>query len=50
MRGNIKTNIKETIGKRIEDKIDVEYVFQKLDDLPDGYNCPNDRFAFRYHL
>ncbi len=25
---------KETIGKRIEDKIKVEYAFQKLDDLP----------------
>lgn len=34
---------KETIGKRIEDKINVEYVFQDLKDLPDGYTCPEDR-------
>ena len=34
---------RETIGKRIEDKIKVEYVFQKLDNLPKGYNVPDNR-------
>lgn len=34
---------KETIGKRVEDKINVEYAFQKLEDLPNGYVCPKDR-------
>lgn len=34
---------KETVGKRIESKIKVEYVFQKNDDLPDGYTCPKER-------
>ena len=34
---------KETIGKRVEDKINVSYVFQKLEDLPEGYICPSDR-------
>lgn len=34
---------KETIGKRVEDKIPVEYVFQKLEDLPEGYTCPRER-------
>ena len=34
---------KETIGKRVEDKINVEYVFQKLTDLPAGYTCPEER-------
>ena len=29
---------RETIGKRVEDKIKVEYVFQNLDNLPQGYN------------
>lgn len=29
---------KETIGKRIENKIKVEYAFQKLEDIPDGYD------------
>lgn len=34
---------KETIGKRVEDKIDVEYAFQKLEDIPSGYKLPEDR-------
>lgn len=34
---------RDTIGKRIENKINVEYVFQDLNDLPDGYSCPKDR-------
>lgn len=34
---------KETVGRRIEDKIKVEYVFQKLDFLPEGYSMPADR-------
>ena len=31
----------ETIGKRIKPYIDVEYAFQKIDDLPEGYKVPN---------
>ena len=34
---------RETIGKRIEDKIKVEYVFQELTTLPDGYSVPEGR-------
>lgn len=34
---------RETIGKRIESKIDVEYVFQKLEDVPDFVNIPKER-------
>ena len=34
---------KETIGKRIENKIKVEYVFQKLSFLPEGYSIPESR-------
>lgn len=34
---------KETIGKRVEDKIKVEYAFQKLEDLPEGYEKPEER-------
>lgn len=34
---------KETVGKRVENHIKVEYAFQKLNDLPDGYVCPEDR-------
>lgn len=30
----------ETIGKRIRPHINVEYAFQKIDDLPEGYSFP----------
>ena len=31
-------DFKETIGKRIEKYIDVEYAFQRLTDIPEGYD------------
>ena len=34
---------RETVGKRIEDKVKVEYVFQKLENIPDGYHLPESR-------
>ncbi len=34
---------KETIGKRVESHIPVEYVFQKLDNVPSFVNVPEDR-------
>jgi len=34
---------RDTVGKRIEDKIQVEYVFQKNENIPAGYNVPRDR-------
>lgn len=34
---------KETIGNRIEKKIDVSYVFQKVDDIPAGLTVPEGR-------
>ncbi len=34
---------KETIGKRVEPHIKVEYCFQKNDNIPSGYNLPKDR-------
>ena len=34
---------KETIGKRVEDKIKTEYVFQDINNVPDGYSVPKDR-------
>ena len=34
---------RETVGKRVESKIEVEYVFQELDMLPDGYSVPEGR-------
>ena len=34
---------KETIGKRVEPHIDVEYVFQKIDNVPSFVNIPKER-------
>lgn len=34
---------KETIGARVEPHIPVEYVFQKMDNVPDFVNIPQDR-------
>lgn len=34
---------KETIGKRIESKIKVEYAYQKLNDIPQGFKVPENR-------
>ena len=34
---------RETIGKRIEKRINVSYAFQKIDQLPTGYSVPDGR-------
>ena len=34
---------KNTIGKRVEKLIKVEYAFQDLNDLPEGFKCPEGR-------
>ena len=34
---------RETIGKRIESKIKVEYAFQKIEDVPKGVTIPEER-------
>lgn len=34
---------RETVGKRIESKIKVEYVFQKIQDVPEGVKIPSNR-------
>ena len=39
----IEKDFKETVGKRIENIIDVEYVYQETDKLPEGFICPKDR-------
>ena len=36
-------DFRNTVGKRIEDKIKTKYAFQKLSDVPRGYECPKDR-------
>ena len=34
---------RDTVGKRVEKYIDVEYVFQEIDMLPKGYSAPEGR-------
>ncbi len=39
----IEKDFRELVGKRIENKIDVDYAFQELDMLPNGFTVPADR-------
>ena len=34
---------RDTVGKRVEKHIDVEYVFQELSNVPEGYKVPENR-------
>lgn len=43
LRKDIEEDFREIIGQRIEKVIDVDYVFQSLDDLPEGFSAPADR-------
>ncbi len=43
IRKDIEDDFKTIIGERIAKVIDVDYVFQSLDDLPDGYEVPEGR-------
>ena len=43
IKHEIEKDFRELIGDRIAEKIDVEYVFQELDKLPEGYTVPEGR-------
>lgn len=43
IRKEIEAEFKEVIGDRISKEIEVEYVYQDLKDLPQGFTCPSDR-------
>ena len=43
IREDFKEEFKLSIGEKFQDRIEVEYVFQKLDVLPPGYKITNDR-------
>lgn len=43
IRRDLEKDFKEIIGNRIEKKIKVEYVFQELDALPQGFQKPERR-------
>lgn len=43
IRRDIEVNFKETIGRRFEPRVPVEYVFQELDHVPAGFVPPSTR-------
>lgn len=43
IRRDIEKDFREACGKRIEKIADVTYVFQDMDNLPDGYTLPEGR-------
>lgn len=43
IRKDIEEEFREVIGNRIEQIAEVEYAFQDLNDLPEGFTCPKDR-------
>lgn len=43
IRKDLEQDFKEIIGNRIEKIAPVEYAYQELDDLPEGYTKPEGR-------
>ena len=43
IKHEIEKEFKEIVGSRIEKMIDVDYAYQELDMLPEGFVCPADR-------
>ena len=43
IRKDLEKDFKEIIGNRIEKVIDVEYAFQEMDNLPEGFTVPEGR-------
>ena len=43
IRRDLEKDFKEIIGNRIEKLVEVEYAFQELDNLPEGFTKPEGR-------
>lgn len=43
IKHEIEADFKKFVGDRISKKIQVEYAFQEVANLPDGFTCPADR-------
>lgn len=43
IRKDIEEDFKKIVGERVAKKVAVEYVFQDVNDLPDGYTKPEGR-------
>ena len=42
-RRDLEKEFREIIGNRVEKKIETQYVFQELDNLPEGFTVPDGR-------
>ncbi len=43
IRRDFEAEFRDRVGSKFEDRIDVDYVFQQLNDLPDGFEVPAGR-------
>lgn len=43
IRKDLEKDFKEVIGDRLAKYVEVEYVFQELDNLPEGFSLPEGR-------
>ena len=43
IRPEIEKDFREVVGTKLEGKIETQYVFQTLEELPDGYSVPEGR-------
>lgn len=43
IRRDIEEAFKTQLGSKYESKIEVDYAFQQLEDLPEGFTCPAER-------
>ena len=43
IKHEIEDEFKKLVGSKIEKMIDVDYAFQEIDKLPDGFVCPGER-------
>jgi hypothetical protein len=43
IKHEIEADFKAIVGDHISEKIKVEYAFQEVDNLPEGFTCPSDR-------
>ena len=46
IRRDIEKDFRDCVGRRIEQKCDVEYAFQDISDLPEGYSVPDGRSRY----
>lgn len=43
IKKEIESDFKKIIGDRLSEHVDLEYVYQEIDDLPEGYTVPEGR-------